>query len=113
MLAARTIVLNLHLPSHCLVQAAATFDDPVQMQALPGAAPPQTVGGGTGDRAMAGTHGSKPSSQKVEAALAALREAFAKRGCDTLLRLGKKFHVMDDDGSSGLSFEEVHIFRDS
>jgi hypothetical protein len=49
----------------------------------------------------------KPAAGKLEAAQAALHDAFAKRGCDTLLRLGKKFHVMDDDDSQGLSYEEA------
>jgi hypothetical protein len=48
-----------------------------------------------------------PPAQKVDAALEALRQGFAKRGCDALLRLGKKFSIMDDDESHTLAYEEV------
>ena len=53
------------------------------------------------------SRGMKPSGSKVDAARNALHDAFAKRGCDTLLRLSKKFKIMDDDNSGGLSYEEV------
>ena len=46
-------------------------------------------------------------SNKLQASQDALRAALAHRGTDTLVRLGKKFHIMDDDNSKGLSYEEV------
>ena len=48
-------------------------------------------------------------SNKLQASQDALRAALAHRGTDTLVRLGKKFHIMDDDMSKGLSYEEVGL----
>lgn len=64
----------------------------------------------TGTRELNGasmrSRGSVPSN-KLKSAQEALRAALSHRGTDTLVRLGKKFHIMDDDGSKGLSYEEV------
>eukprot|EP00892_Ulva_mutabilis_P003023 jgi/Ulvmu1/12721/UM095_0025.1 len=45
-------------------------------------------------------------SNKVKASQDAFRAALAHRGTDTLVRLGKKFFIMDDDHSHSLSYEE-------
>ena len=57
--------------------------------------------------AQSQARGAPPSAEQSDGAQTALHEAFAKRGCDTLLRLGKKFKSADDDDSKGLSYEEV------
>jgi hypothetical protein len=44
---------------------------------------------------------------KANAALEVLQLAFAKRGSNSLLCLGKKFSTMDDDQSHQLTCEEV------
>jgi hypothetical protein len=78
------------------------------MQALQGAG--RTVGAGASSEGGMPTLGRSvkaPPAQKVDTALEALRQAFAKRGCDSLLRLGKKFSTMDDDQSHQLTYEEV------
>ena len=87
---------------------------PAQMQAISGVGQTTGSGGGGGNEsapeggATQSARGAKGTgSDKVEAAQEALRQAFAQRGCDTLLRLGKKFKIMDDDGSKGVSYEEV------
>lgn len=54
------------------------------------------------------TRAFKPPAAKVASAIEALHAALAERGTDSLVRLGKKFHVMDNDGNKGLCFEEVH-----
>jgi hypothetical protein len=83
----------------------------LQLALLPGVTSGQTVGGQASDGGMMmSSRGVKPGAQKAEAAQAALHEAFAKRGCDTLLRLGKKFHTMDDDANKGLTYEEVRVW---
>jgi hypothetical protein len=53
------------------------------------------------------TRGFQPPGTKVSAALDAFHSALALRGTDALVRLGKSFHIMDDDGSKGICYEEV------
>lgn len=55
----------------------------------------------------AATRAFKPPAAKVSSAIEALHSALAERGTDSLVQLGKKFHVMDNDGNKGLCFEEV------
>lgn len=57
--------------------------------------------------ATTGQRGIGAPEEKVEAALDELRAVLAKRGSDTLVRLGKRFSIMDDDQSSGLSYSEA------
>lgn len=65
----------------------------------------------TGTRELNGSSRTRSAvpAKKVKASQDALRAALANRGTDTLVRLGKKFHIIDDDGSKGLSYEEVCI----
>lgn len=51
----------------------------------------------------------KPPAAKVTSAVDALHHALAERGTDSLVQLGKKFHVLDNDGSNGLCYEEVCV----
>lgn len=62
----------------------------------------------TGTRELNGSTRARTAvpANKVKSAQEALRAALAHRGTDTLVRLGKKFHIMDDDRSNGLSYEE-------
>jgi hypothetical protein len=56
-----------------------------------------------------GTGSFKPPAEKLTAAIEALHHALAERGTDSLVLLGKKFHVMDNDGNRGLCYEEVWV----
>jgi hypothetical protein len=69
--------------------------------------PPATTGEALTPRAIASTRGFKPATAKVEGAVEKLKASLAKRGCDAVMRLGKRFRIMDDDGSHGLSYDEV------
>lgn len=79
---------------------------PLQMQSdLLG----ENAAAGTGTRELNGSlraHSSVPQN-KVKSSQDELRAALSNRGTDTLVRLGKKFFIMDDDRSNGLSYEEV------
>ena len=66
----------------------------------------QTSAGGA-EGSSSTDRGLKPASSKVEQAQTALREALAKRGCDSLLTVSKKFKIMDDDHDGGISFGEA------
>lgn len=55
----------------------------------------------------AATRAFKPPAKKVKEAIDALHHALAERGTDSLVLLGKKFHIMDNDGNKGLCYEEV------
>jgi hypothetical protein len=80
------------------------------MQALQGAGRTLSTGASSdGGVPTLGRGVKAPPAQKVDAALEALRQAFAKRGCDSLLRLGKKFAILDDDQSHQLTYEEVRL----
>jgi hypothetical protein len=81
----------------------------IQSELLEGQADGNTVGGDS-EGMVASSRGFKPPTEKVQSALNALHEALSKRGTDSLVLLGKKFHIMDDDSSNGLSYEEVRIY---
>lgn len=63
----------------------------------------------TGTRELNGSVRARSSvpQNKVKSSQEQLRAALSNRGTDTLVRLGKKFFIMDDDRSNGLSYEEV------
>lgn len=55
------------------------------------------------------TRAFKPPAAKVSGAIEALHHALAQRGTDSLVLLGKKFHIMDNDGNKGVCYEEVCV----
>jgi hypothetical protein len=83
-------ILNFHIFARC-----------VQLQSDLLGISPDATGDAESTRAF------KPAASKVSSAIDALHHALAERGTDSLVQLGKKFHVMDNDGAKGLSYEEV------
>jgi hypothetical protein len=71
------------------------------------AGPSETAGEALSPHALTTSRGFKPATALVEAAVGKLKASLAKRGCDAIMRLGRRFRIMDDDSSNGLTYDEV------
>lgn len=71
------------------------------------AGPSEATGEALSPHALTTSRGFKPATALVEVAVGKLKASLAKRGCDAIMRLGRRFRIMDDDASNGLCFDEV------